>query len=161
MTRSTISGGPKRLANCLPERLRSALSAHIDEDSRLRQAWHSRVPEPLASHAHPARYTAGLLFVYVDTAAWASRLRHQLPTLVKSLQTSPAFRGLTDIRFRVSPKDFPRSEPQLPPRPTRLSARAAKVVGDTAATIANPALRAALERLAGCSHEPPSSKRRP
>lgn len=162
MTRIATGGASKRLADCLPERWRSALSARIDEHSRLRHAWHARVAEPLASHAHPVRYAAGLLFVHVDTAAWASRLRHERPALITSLRANPMFRDLRDIRARVVP---PRAEAieavKVPHRPaSRLSARAAKVVGQTADTISDPGLRAALERLSRSADVPHKTKRR-
>ena len=143
------SGSPRHLGACLPEHLTRALSLRIDEDSRLRHAWHARVPEPLASHARPVRYAAGHLFVHVDTAAWASRLRHQQPALTAALKEVPLFRDLIDLRFRVVPVTAPppRSETAAP-RPSRLSEKAARTVAQAASTIANPSLRAALERLA-------------
>lgn len=148
MTRFTPHGGPKRLADCMPDNLRSALSKRLDEDSRLHHAWHSRVGEPLASHAHPVRYAAGLLFVHVDTAAWASRLRHEMPALVAALRANPVFRDLVNVRFRVLPKaPAVAASTRVPPKPTRLSAAAIKVISQTASTIADPGLRAALERL--------------
>lgn len=158
MTRIAAKGDPKRLVSCLPDSLRSALSRRIDEDSRLQHAWHARVPEPLASHAHPVRYAAGLLFVHVDTPAWASRFRHQQPALIASLRSNPVFRALTNIRFRVIPRKPPISN--VPPRsqPTRLSPEAAKVVSQTASTIEDPGLRAALERLAQPIRTTPTSR---
>lgn len=162
MTRFAAHGGSKRLADCLPDSLRSALSRRLDEDSRLRHAWHSRVREPLASHAHPVRYAAGLLFVHVDTAAWASRLRHEMATLVPALRASPMFRDLVNVRFRVIPKasEAPAGTGGRS-KPTRLSAAAAKVVRQTASTIGDPGLRAALQRLAGPAPSPRTPKRRP
>jgi hypothetical protein len=162
MTRIAVQGTPKRLANCLPETLRSALSRRIDEDSRLRHAWHSRVREPLASHAHPVRYAAGLLFIHVDTAAWANRLRHEQPSLIASLRHNPVFRDLAEIRFRVVPKGSVAPAPPATtrPKPTRLSVYASGVVSETASTIADPALRAALERLAQPALKSREPKRR-
>lgn len=152
MTRVAAGGGPKRLADCLPDRLRGALSARVDEDSRLRHAWHARVAEPLASHVRPVRYAAGLLFVHVDTAAWASRLRHERPAVMTALRGSAFFRDLADLRFRVVPRGSSTppaaARADTAPQPTRLSGRAAEEIGRTAATVTDPALRAALERLA-------------
>lgn len=160
-TRTARHGGPRRLANCLPDRLRNALSTRVDEDSRLRQAWHACVPDPLGSHVHPVRYVAGLLFLQVNTPAWASRLRHEKPALIDLLRKSPSFRDLGDIRFRVSPVEpaVARQSP-TPPVPSRISTRAAHVVSQTAESIADPSLRAALERLAQPARDPDVRKRR-
>lgn len=153
-TRTSPLSGAKRLANCLPEPLRSALSRREDEDSRLRHAWHATVAEPLASHVHPVRYAAGLLFVHVNTPAWASRLRHEKPGILDLLRKSPPFRDIADIRFRVIPVDPATARAPGPVRPSRLSGKAAKVVAQTAANIAHPELRAALERLARRAGDP-------
>lgn len=156
-------GGARRLGTCLPEHLSRALSSRVGEDSRLRQAWHGCVSEPLASHVRPVRYTAGLLFVHVDTPAWASRLRHQQPALVTALRRVPAFRDLADLRVRVVPRESSSPAVKTAPRsPSRLSAEAAKAVAQAARTIDNPGLRAALERLAQASGGPrPPKPRRP
>lgn len=142
------AGAARRLAACLPEHLTNALGHRVDEDSRLRQAWRARIPEPLASHVRPVRYAAGTLFVHVDTSAWASRLRHQQPALVSALKGVPLFRDLVDFRFRVVPLEAPAPRAAVKPTPSRLSAKAAKTVADAARTVSNPDLRAALERLA-------------
>ncbi len=159
--RTAGHGGAKRLATCLPENLRKALSTRVDEDSRLQQAWASCVPEPLGSHVHPVRFVAGLLFLQVNTPAWASRLRYEKPALLELLRKSPAFRGIGDIRYRVEPiARAPRPEQTATPTPSRLSAKAAEVVAQTAGSIADPGLRAALERLARAGQASTSPKRR-
>lgn len=163
MTRTVSKGGAKRLGNCVPEHLRGALSARLDEESRLRQAWHAVVPEPLASHTHPVRYAAGLLFVHVDTSAWASRLRHQQPALVAELRRLSMFRDLVNLRFRVTPRDSAAIEAETP-KPaarSRLSSHAAKVIADAARSVSDPGLRDALQRLARSSATARAPKRRP
>jgi len=161
-TRTARHGGSRRLANCLPDRLRSALSTRVDEVSRLQQAWHACVPDPLGSHVHPVRYVAGLLFLQVNTPAWASRLRHEKPALIDLLRKSPSFRDLGDIRFRVIPIEpaVARQTP-TPTAPSRISTHASRIVAQTAKSIADPSLRAALERLAGQARNPDVRKRRP
>jgi len=161
-TRTARHGGPRRLANCLPDRLRSALSTRVDEDSRLQQAWHACVPDPLGSHVHPVRYVAGLLFLQVNTPAWASRLRHEKPALIDLLRKSPSFRDLGDIRFRVIPVEPAVARQSLTPTaPSRISTHASRIVAQTAESIADPSLRAALQRLARQARDPDVRKRRP
>lgn len=159
MTRGRSGAGARRLGAYIVGNLTDELNRRLDEGLRLRRAWAAAVPEPLASHAHPVRYAAGLLFVHVDTPAWASRLRHQQSSLTQVLRRTPALRDMTDLRMKVVPlgsTDF-----SLPaPRPrTRLTEKAAKVIERTAAGIAHPELRAALERLAQRG-DPASTKRK-
>jgi len=161
IARTAPQGGPKRLSNCLSEGLRNALSRRVDEGSRLRHAWHACVPEPLGSHVEPVRYVSGLLFLQVNTPAWASRLRHEKPALLELLRKNSVFRDIGDIRFRVVPIEPPTKIAAAPPKPSRLSARAATVVAQTAESIADPALRAALERLAQSGRDPQRPKRKP
>ena len=151
---------PRRLAACLPEQLRAALSRRTDQDFRLNQAWRARVPEPLASHARPIRYDGGVLHVHVQASAWASRLRHQQPALVSRLRSDPMFDGLAQIRVRVVPPETALSAPATASvQPSRLSVKAAETVARTAATISHPGLRAALERLAAIAGAAVSPKR--
>ncbi len=148
MKRVSPRVGPRRLGAYIAGSLTNELNSRADEGLRLRQAWVSSVPEPLASHARPVRYTAGLLLLHVDTPAWASRLRHQQSSLTEALRRNSALRDLTEVRVRVAPpgsNDF--SLPVARPR-TRLTERAAAVIASTADTIADPKLRAALARLA-------------
>jgi hypothetical protein len=108
------------------------------------------------------RYVAGLLFLQVNTPAWASRLRHEKPALIDLLRKSPSFRDLGDIRFRVIPIEpaVARQSP-TPTAPSRISTNASRIVAQTAESIADPSLRAALERLARQARNPDVRKRRP
>ena len=138
----------------MPEPLAGALSSRADEVSRLQQTWRAVVPEPMASHARPVRYAAGLLFIHADTAAWATRLRHQQAALVASLRRTPMLRDLAGVRLRVVPPEIPIRRPAPPTSGSRLSPKAAAVVADAARAIAHPELRAALERLATSTRKP-------
>jgi hypothetical protein len=143
------SGKARRLGAYLPPSLTNALNRRSDEGLQLRQAWLAAIPEPLVSHAHPVRYTAGLLFVHADSPAWAGRLRHEQSTFMAALKRVSFLRDLTDLRVRVVPLDAGPLTKAASPRPmSRLSANAANVVEQSAATISDPDLRAALQRLA-------------
>jgi hypothetical protein len=160
MTKGKPRPGARRLGAYIVGNLTDELNSRLDEGLRLRRAWASAVPEPLASHAHPVRYAAGLLFVHVDTPAWASRLRQQQTSLLEALRRTPVLRDTTDLRARVVPPgsaDFPTPPPR---RRSRLTEKAAKVIERTAADIADPELRAALERLAQRG-DAASTKRKP
>ncbi|MFL6622921.1 MAG: DciA family protein [Sulfurifustaceae bacterium] len=140
--------GPRHFGGYLPGNLTNALNHRIDEDLRLRQVWIRSIPDPLASRARPVRYVDGLLFVHADTPAWANRVHHQKSALMTSLRRDPSLRDLREIRVRAVPRDPVDAPSAASRRPTRLSASAARIIAETAATITHPELRAALERLA-------------
>jgi hypothetical protein len=157
--RGHSKAGPRRLGAFLPGNLTNALNHHVDEGLRLRQAWISCLPEPLASHSRPVRYAAGLLFVHVDTPAWASRLRHQQPALVSTLRRDPALRDLVDLRVRVVPAGSSDLH-AVPERPrSRLSAKAAQTIERAVDSVSDPGLRAALGRLAERGGSAPPKRR--
>jgi hypothetical protein len=159
MRRDDRKAKVRRLGAYLPADLRAALNRRADEELRLRQAWISTIPEPLASHARPVRYAAGLLFVHADTPAWAGRLRHQQSTFVEALRRASALHDLTDLRVRVVPPDSnDDSAPSVRRPSSRLSAKAALVIEGTASSVSDPDLRAALKRLA--QRDPSSSSKR-
>jgi hypothetical protein len=140
--------GPKRLQKYLPGGLASALNRHTDESGRLKNAWNSVTSEQLGAHTRPVRYADRTLYVHVDTPAWASRLRQQQQTLVSALRQVSGLKDLAEIRFRVVPLE---GEPSLVPtreRPSRLSSKVAAHIEQSADTISDPLLKAALKRLA-------------
>src|SRR5262245_52714130 len=116
--------GLKRLQKYLPGGLASALSRHADDAGRLQIAWNSMVSEPLASHTRPVRYAGRVLYVHVDTSAWASRLRQQQQTIVSGLRQAAGLGDLAEIRFRVVPPEAA-AQPTPVARPSRLSEIAA------------------------------------
>lgn len=141
-------GGPKRLQKYLPGGLTSALDRHTDASGRLKSAWNSVVSEPLATHARPVRYAGGILYVHVDTPAWASRLRQLQQTLATGLRQIGGLKDLSEIRARVVPLEGePRPGPAPRPR-SRLSSRVATHIEQSADSITDPLLKAALKRLA-------------
>ncbi len=162
MKRNDRKAKVQRLGAYLPADLSAALNRRADEGLRLRQAWISTIPEPLASHAYPVRYAAGLLFVHADTPAWAGRLRHQQPAFVEALRRASVLHDLTDLRVRVVPLDSANaigdSQPKVRRPKSRLSAKAALVIEGSASAIADPDLRAALRRLAQRDPSSPSKR---
>lgn len=156
--RDPPESGFRRLSALLPGSLTSALNQRADESFRLRQAWVEAVPEPLASHSNPVRYAAGLLFVNVDTPAWASRLRHQHSSLISALRRHPMLRDLADMRVRVAPAGAEHFAPPVERPRSRLSAQAAVTIKSCASGITHPDLRAALERLAERGGSPAKAK---
>lgn len=116
---------------------------------RLQQAWEERVAAPWVTQAWPLRYHAGKLFLGVAASAWASQLRHQQQALIAHLQGHPVFTELHSLHIRVLPPQTMIGPRRQRRKPLPLSARARVVVKGSAADIQDPALRAALQRLAG------------
>jgi hypothetical protein len=120
----------------------------LDGVGTLRARWHALIGEPTAGHSEPTLYEGGRLTVTVRSPAWASRVRQKEAGLMRALRADPAFRGLRELRVRIQPTD-PVVKPAAAParRPSRISPRAARMVQSVAASVSDPDLRAALERL--------------
>jgi len=100
-----------------------------------------------------ASWRDGTLLLIVTDGHWATRLRYQQRRLQRQLQALEAFRELVRIQFKVQPPEAPRHRPGPAPA---LSLRAADNIQEIARGIADPKLKAALERLA--SHARPDTK---
>lgn len=118
---------------------------------RLQQLVDSQIQPAAREHCRVASFREGSLLLIITDGHWATRLRYQQRRLLRQLQALDAFEGLTRILFKVQPPDPPRH--QVGPAPL-LSSRAADNIQQTAQGIADPRLRAALERLA--SHATPA-----
>lgn len=108
--------------------------------------WQQCVGEPLASHVRAVFYTEGRLLLHADSSVWCNKLLHQQPTLIRRLRQHAVFRDLTDLHVRVAPPLGRRSVRVGTAAP--LSAQAAHTISSAADDIEDPALRAALNRLA-------------
>jgi len=92
------------------------------------------------------------LLLIVTDGHWATRLRYQQKRLQRQLQAFDEFASLTRIQFKVQP---PTVLAPVAGHTLDLSMNAAQTIQATADGITDPALRAALERLA--SHAKPKS----
>jgi hypothetical protein len=119
------------------ERLRLALAQH----RRLLASVRGHLPAALASACGYAQVRDRQLLVYVDSAAYASRLRFLAPTLLAALRRE--FPGLKTIQFRVRPSS---SEPPAQRRAV-LSGTARTALRNAATHIDDRELQAALARL--------------
>lgn len=111
----------------------------------LQTAWQQHAGLPLASHTRPVSYRSGRLLVHADGSIWADRVRQQHERLMQTLSQDPIFEGLMQLSVRVAP---PETAPRaVKRRGVRLSATSATLIDNTATTIDDPELRAALQRL--------------
>jgi hypothetical protein len=113
---------------------------------RLDQQLRARLPSPLKHHCQAANDPQQTLIVLVDSPAWASRLRFHAPELLSQLRNHRGQR-FHELKIRVRRPDY--TDDRRPPRPPlRISEQSAAAILGTAAGIRDPALRAALRRLA-------------
>ncbi len=96
-------------------------------------------------HCHLANYQAGTLTLIITNGHWATRLRYQQKRLLQQLQSLAEFSQASRIQFKVRPP----MQPEKPPtRSIELSEQAGEMIQASADSTRDPALRAALERLA-------------
>jgi hypothetical protein len=111
-------------------RLNRLVSRLLDDDSKL--------------HCQVGNLRDGILILYADTTAWASRLRYQGPALLKQLQQRKGLESLQQVEIRV----MPREEKVSKEHKAELSEEASSCLSACADSIEDDALRNALQSLA-------------
>jgi len=112
---------------------------------RLQRLLESQLQPAAREHCRVASWREGCLLLIVTDGHWATRLRYQQRRLQRQLEAMEEFAGLLRIQFKVQPPPPPRHQPAATPP---LSSNAADSIQAAAQGIRDPALRAALERLA-------------
>lgn len=102
--------------------------------------------EPLKGRVRVARAGGETLTLVADSPAWSARVRYLTPQILDHLRSRLENPRLNRVQIVTRPTESPRPAPPRP-RP-RLSSRAAALLTCVARTSDNPALAAALERLA-------------
>jgi hypothetical protein len=73
----------------------------------LQDAWTDQLrallPQDLASECRVANVRDQVLTVHINNAAWATRLRFQIPQLIESLRRLADFASVNEIRLKVVP----------------------------------------------------------
>jgi hypothetical protein len=106
----------------------------------------SALPGDVAEHCLGAVVTADEVTLYVDSPAWATRLRYLAPSLLRQLTAANI--GVRHCRIRVLPPGD-RAEPARPPsRQTPITVAATAAVNSAAASTESSDLASALRRLA-------------
>ncbi|MGQ0657054.1 MAG: DUF721 domain-containing protein [Chromatiales bacterium] len=145
-TRPSISlASVHQLLNVRADASLRALVEHARELLRLRQVLQSLLDAPLNLHCRVGNFRDGVLTLHTDSAAWATRLRCQLPVLLSLMQESGPVPSLRLIRVKVRPPDLTAETPPLP-RPA-VSKRAAAFLRNVAEQSEDAALQAVLLRL--------------
>ncbi|MBF8732568.1 MULTISPECIES: DUF721 domain-containing protein [Pseudomonas] len=113
--------------------------------AHLQRLLESQLQPAAREHCHVASWRDGTLLLVVTDGHWATRLRYQQKRLQRQLQALEAFGNLQRILFKVQPPLVPAKRDG---QGVELSSKAAESIRDSAEGIADPKLRAALERLA-------------
>lgn len=122
-----------------------AIFGHAQRLGHLQRLLESQLQPAAREHCHVASWREGNLLLIVNDGQWATRLRYQQKRLLRQLQMLEEFAGLTRIQFKVQP---PTVQQKASGHTASLSADAGATIQSTADGIADPNLRAALERLA-------------
>ncbi|MFZ1325185.1 MAG: DciA family protein [Candidatus Contendobacter sp.] len=128
-----------------------ALMTRARELKRLSGIFLAYLPPQLRAHALLVRLDAERWEVHTEAASWATRLRYALATIRQPLGQQLSI-VLPKPRIRVKPAALP---PVSHRPPLALPQGSAEQIERLARTLSDPALRAALQRLA--AHSSPST----
>ena len=104
------------------------------------------LPPPLCAHATVAQIIGDVVIVHVDSPAWHARMRFLAPDVLAALKGSSGHQTLRRMEVKVSVRFG--EKPLASPRRARLSRASADCLRSTAESVADPALKSALLRLA-------------
>lgn len=115
--------------------------------------WPEIVGENMARHTQPEKIvfsrdgtTGGTLHLKTDSGALATELQHREPQIVDRINTFFGYRAVVRIKLIQGPLPKHKTEKRaVPPRP--LSESEARDLAGTIATVDDPELKEALERL--------------
>ncbi len=142
---SGSGNGPRRIGGTLRRR-DSDLADLYSQAQRLLQFEEmmlAALPAQARGHVRLARIDERELVVMADRPEWRHQLRYLAPRLQATMETQT---GIRPQRVLVKIGDLPRRPAPQPPR--HLSTDAGRTIGSTAASVDDPALAAALARLA-------------
>lgn len=121
--------------------------------SRQLQRWtgifRSYLDAELAAHCYVSGIDAENLTIFVDSAAWATRLRFQIPQLLPKLRhANPVFVDVQNIRVKILSQQSIEQSPSLGQTGPTMNMDNAKSINSLSNSIDDPELQLALQRLA-------------
>ena len=122
-----------------------ALLARAQRQSVLLQQIRDLLPPPLDRHCLAAVQDNHRLVLYVDSSAWASRLRFFSRDLAVNLKQRKVTAQEIVVRVLIESRRQPAEQPPAP----QLSHHNALLLQQVADTISDPELQAALIKLSG------------
>jgi hypothetical protein len=141
------SASPKSLASILQQRSDhlSLLLSQVRLLRRITSVIRNALPESLSPHCHAANIDGDVIVIGCDSAAWAAKLRYQLPHVLSRLRDHSDLAVFRQLRVRVQPAV--KAKPRTPSRPLFLAEDTAALIASVARNTADPELKAALLRL--------------
>jgi hypothetical protein len=141
-----------RSLNKLLEEAHSDLAILVTRTRQL-QRWTGILRAQLDSELAPHCYVSGIedtnLIIYVDTAAWATRLRFMAPQLLPLLRSAnPVFSDLVNIKVKVLSQYNDAHTPEFHTDGPTMSSDNAHGINTLSNNIDDPGLQQALQRLA-------------
>ncbi len=125
---------------------KTSLNTLLSQDrsnNELLERVRKKLPATLAAHCLATLLRDHQLLIYVESSTWSSKLRFLSRNLCRELQSDGL--PVTKITVRVFLKNRPAIKPKNTAR--RLTPDNATLLNQTAKTIADPELSAALKRL--------------
>ena len=107
---------------------------------------------PLNTHCSVANVTNDTLVLHSDSAAWAAKLRYNIPAILNYMQNECNLTTLKTIRIKIKlPENHQRSVPAR--KKPILSKASAHFINQAAATMSDDDLRLSLLKLAKHQHD--------
>lgn len=126
--------------------LPQTLAAHQALEKRLLR----HLPMPVREHCRLGQIRDNTLIIFVDSAAWATRLRFMATQIVKQLQRDDSV-TLNRLEVRILPQNMPSTSAAPVRAPARLSVENANLISSLARGVDDDKLSRALQRLASRS----------
>jgi hypothetical protein len=123
----------------------SQLTAQLSAQKALLKQIRQLLPPPLDTQLKAVVLQQGNLTLFVSSPVWASRLRYLLPQLQAQLKKCDIHPNR--VRTSILPDATTKPVNHKKPDPPVLSRAAGLHIMETAKTITDPSLKAALERL--------------
>lgn len=115
---------------------------------RLTRDFRSLLDKELAPHCYIGKLEATTLIIYVDSAAWATRLRFQVPQLLPQLhKLESTFSKLGGIQVKILTQHNEVDNPPPSSAGPVMSVENANAINSLSNSIDDPALQLALQRL--------------
>ncbi len=121
------------------------LTLQAERLSALDKMLNERLPSALAAHVRLATIRDGCLVLLADSPVWATQLRHHTPAILSDLPEAPEFAGVKSIRIRNYLGTVERRQAR---KAASMGPGTALAMETQAESIPDPALRAALKRIA-------------
>lgn len=125
------------------------LLALLDQQRQLLLAIRTSLAPPLAAHCLYATLKEGQLTLITDSAAWATRLRYQIPELTAGLGSLQG--EIATCRIRVQPRTVSRRTPEMERERALVSPATVSLLKEAAEAQGDTELGRALSRLAQAS----------